>query len=1105
MKRLFSHILILITGTILLASCTDETFSKSEELADGQVGLKLALNLPGGEYANTRAGGTNAGTGEENGKGYENRIQANDVRLLLFSRENYSNGYIFAEEVTGLKITGNEDAEIRFLEGKTTESYDGTIQLVVLFNLKSRGVEPRTAEFKNKSPEEVYQLLKYTYGTKEWTLSEDNRIPMWGNLSMPLRKGEVNKGTIDIYRAIAKTNVLVNNGEGLDNFELRSIRVYYANTKGYCAPLPSDMGTEENTKETPSIPADSEQREIAAPLSYIMKDFSEQTVTAFEDQIYIPESDNKNPGEDKKPLCLVIGGIFTGEGVAEAGQENYYRIDFKDDLESGSKDDLRVYDVVRNHSYVFNIRSVSNPGTTTPEDALENVVIGMDVSIEDWVDVPMRGIPDQYTLTTDKSWIEFDKDGTELNISGQKGAVKVWTDFNLTGSAENGTWNETGEKDGDWFDVKVSKDKNYVYVTAEKNYGVAREGHFYVQAGNLKKQINVYQSQPSTANCYVVSDNKEHELIVIIKGNGDSGINAVKDKSKEVVSLLEKEQTDASLSPAKIGIIWETKAGLVTLIDKNGKETTGGTFVSNYDTEKGTIKYKVNTNATIEGATGEVVRGGNALIGAFDTGGNILWSWHIWVCPDLADDNGNIKESFVEDWTSTGYRVMDRNLGALTNQPGVGSLGVLYQWGRKDPFIGANASNDDYENFKDKDGVLETIVYHGKWEIGNNTTAQVSYTIANPTKLTYNGLSENENDKRSSLLWGTDGGLNTDGVKDLGTKTIYDPCPIGYRVPPVDAFVFETTWKYSNKTGTKSSNNQNWNENLRYIPDDGKAENTWASDDANLLRYKSSEYTKAAVYGFYLNYIKNFTRPTIDTSSKTSYTYTYSKWVAGYWAYNNWIPGHWEEYTDSSSYYDKLTSYNNITWLPLSGAYNPKNSKGFTFKDVVIEHGSSLSVNSFLWTNSSVKNGTRTIPAAMFLHGTEGTGGNKNSGRHIHGMTQSNIKAEPHYAGAVRCVRNEEKDFSASNKVPTFSTFSKAGGTKESENGLVSINETWKVIDAGAPWISVFPESGEADKGRGQSFTVTVQPNKTGTSRNAKIVIQFSHGGLKTIEINQNR
>ena len=160
-----------------------------------------------------------------------------------------------------------------------------------------------------------------------------------------------------------------------------------------------------------------------------------------------------------------------------------------------------------------------------------------------------------------------------------------------------------------------------------------------------------------------------------------------------------------------------------------------------------------------------------------------------------------------------------------------------------------------------------------------------------------------------------------------------------------------------------------------------------------------------------------------------------------------------------------------ITWLPLTGAYDP--TKGVSFKSgnstITIEQGSSITVNSFLWTNSSVLNGSQRIPAAMFLHGTE-TGGGVN-GRHIHGMTQSNIKAEPHYAGAVRCVRDRAKTKWDINSLSETATIRNTVGSIMTIN-IVSVNADWELIDPGKPWLQVTPDKGSADKGAGTEITL---------------------------------
>lgn len=60
----------------------------------------------------------------------------------------------------------------------------------------------------------------------------------------------------------------------------------------------------------------------------------------------------------------------------------------------------------------------------------------------------------------------------------------------------------------------------------------------------------------------------------------------------------------------------------------------------------------------------------------------ILWSFHIWVTEVKEQHLGmNVK--------GNSYTVLDRNLGATSVIPGErSSIGLLYQWGRKDPFVG---------------------------------------------------------------------------------------------------------------------------------------------------------------------------------------------------------------------------------------------------------------------------------------------------------------------------------------------------------------------------------------------------------------------------------
>ncbi|MBO4455909.1 MAG: hypothetical protein J5759_05620 [Bacteroidales bacterium] len=149
---------------------------------------------------------------------------------------------------------------------------------------------------------------------------------------------------------------------------------------------------------------------------------------------------------------------------------------------------------------------------------------------------------------------------------------------------------------------------------------------------------------------------------------------------------------------------------------------------------------------------------GNAVVAIRDEAGTILWSWHIWV-PKTAiktDSYGDIM----------GAPVMSRNLGALVDcEAGDSpvdplSYGLVYQWGRKDPFTNSHTALTN-----------SIATWAGADEVVADGQISLEESIANPRLL---GHINNGNwmfDVDESL-WGYD-----------ADKAIYDPCPPGYRVP----------------------------------------------------------------------------------------------------------------------------------------------------------------------------------------------------------------------------------------------------------------------------------------------------------------------------------
>ncbi|MBR4149681.1 MAG: hypothetical protein IKT94_06060 [Rikenellaceae bacterium] len=206
---------------------------------------------------------------------------------------------------------------------------------------------------------------------------------------------------------------------------------------------------------------------------------------------------------------------------------------------------------------------------------------------------------------------------------------------------------------------------------------------------------------------------------------------------------------------AGAALLWQDAQGLITSVD----------FVDS----------KV-TFAVAEGVYG------NAVIYAYGDAGNevALWSWHIWVPEQKVEALGSI----------TGFALMNMNLGATTPAAGdVGCYGLYYQWGRKDPFASS-------PTLTGTTATLHAQLYNiDNEEIDFPTSAtqqSVEYSIANPA--VYIRATKTYDDwciESDSTLWGNgEGHIREEGTlnyNNMGVKSMYDPCPAGWRVPPIQA------------------------------------------------------------------------------------------------------------------------------------------------------------------------------------------------------------------------------------------------------------------------------------------------------------------------------
>jgi hypothetical protein len=145
-----------------------------------------------------------------------------------------------------------------------------------------------------------------------------------------------------------------------------------------------------------------------------------------------------------------------------------------------------------------------------------------------------------------------------------------------------------------------------------------------------------------------------------------------------------------------------------------------------------------------------------------EDGSTPLWSYIIWMTPKPAEHT----------YGTTGYVVLDRNLGTYTVEDNWKTNGVYFQWGRPTPFgWGANGYTS-----------MPTEATSVRFSIENPRYQLITNGVANTHSDWYLGAWTGARTDRKDDLWGNPNEGSTYTTKEDGHKSIYDPCPKGYRV-----------------------------------------------------------------------------------------------------------------------------------------------------------------------------------------------------------------------------------------------------------------------------------------------------------------------------------
>lgn len=360
-------------------------------------------------------------------------------------------------------------------------------------------------------------------------------------------------------------------------------------------------------------------------------------------------------------------------------------------------------------------------------------------------------------------------------------------------------------------DFNILENTNYVWT-------VNITGADYNKDPRIDKQttdpVPVNENLKPTSNCFMVQPNSS---FCFNPYKHEAGTNGWNDQlvNTETGDVLVNQTTNTSQKITAVKVYWQSKdAG------------TTGTLVMGYRLAEDDYINQVRLvdNSATDNARVYVrvpySNGGNALIAAYNANGDIVWSWHLWITNYVParinaaigyDDyepaqqrtlNGTVHKYRSDLWKKGGsYEnmvMMDRELGARAGGfPGItkgdnytvkdaaDTQGLLYQWGRKDPFFGSvdgttNEINVIFDGDGNPKGVTNIARHDNQLENGN----RLNYTVKNPLNFIYFWGGSIKSDWWDTANSGTGKDRwNKGNAADPGKKSLYDPSPYGWKVP----------------------------------------------------------------------------------------------------------------------------------------------------------------------------------------------------------------------------------------------------------------------------------------------------------------------------------
>ncbi|WP_144597908.1 fimbrillin family protein [Bacteroides zoogleoformans] len=407
-----------------------------------------------------------------------------------------------------------------------------------------------------------------------------------------------------------------------------------------------------------------------------------------------------------------------------------------------------------------------------------------------------------------------------------------------------------------------------------------------------------------TANCYIVNAAGRYKLPLVygnavdyvkVPGTGNntsaytstaSGGNVLKPFINHRGAGITSPYiyNNANCTPDNCTLIWQDEPNLVT----NVALSSDGHYLE----------------FTVGQAT---IHQGNAVVAVRNASNTVLWSWHIWVTDYKPGTTGTATpDKEITNHQGKHYKIMTVNLGwcdgkeetyaertvqvRFKQKPTAGytpaatqtitvkqkahtiaELGnnTYFQWGRKDPFVGGILDGSTMKNktWYDALGTSHTDELPPTSNFSYNN-ACITSGITRPNTYCTNYYM----DYKYANLWSANNTIYTNNDNPV-VKTIYDPCPAGYKMPPGNVYTgFTTTGQYA---GYSSQFNVQgpWDNGWNFYCDPSKTQTVFfpasgyrASNSAVPIFVGSYGYCWSAgpsntYYGRYLHFCLGYVHP----------------------------------------------------------------------------------------------------------------------------------------------------------------------------------------------------------------------------------------------------